>query len=1114
MAAEMCGAGPEWAYCVRHLQANKAMKVEFNYMYINVRREGDEPKTIIDSLQALSKNKEGMYVPSSVVRFDFDELKNLIGPRFDISFRALEDIEHELAIPDDQSFRRLLVAIGRLGLPMPAEYDTETDPPVLWFSAKPTEPEPIKTASTIRGSDGRRLVRNAKPPTGRGPRALEPPGPAVRTPTTGGRTKIPGPQPSTPRARKRSYALEPLNEPDRERPQPTGQRTYAPQLRGGPVTPPPVSPGPVSPGPVSPPLPPSPPPKRKRTLSDEVVLQASPAPGDNRRHSRRPSLPSPAQLDAPAKAGESSFLEAPVAPEEELTLEERLNEPDLDYAFSAGNDIHDEKIHNLYADIAGISRDRRDPENESHKYKPPYANVSLPPHQSYPTAWILQDGARVLHYLADKPGLGKTYASCELMIRLTMILSVNIAIRNERAQLSEMNQRPLHVHEKESPRWGKNTECLADTVSKYGFVCPCQKTSPVYEIIRKREFVNGYMLVMVPLHTTGQWYDEIKAFIRSTTRLPHNLREIEVIDIHEDPDGAGDAFKRFIYEEREHHGLGTICIVPTTSTVKSALSSLYKESDKEMLQQPSIIVIDEMQDIKSVGHQSIRLVRRLIDFATYPVHVLCLSGSPMRYGPADFDVCESIALNKESFGGWHGKAKYAEYEGRLKKARQNLNEYAKQVTKAGIIGRGTVDDVPEEEQAESHALMKSYDQRCREYAAQVPLLQRNERSDYLGFRIPRKRPQSGPPEIVRCNSTMDEAQKEVANQYKAYLHYRYLHRVRVWSRKPLDTRGPRPKLSEMLFQLDSKQAPLHIKAPVTQASIGDTSLIMFAPGLTKSVLKRSKPGQFHAAEANDIFKGTTTQSQRQAAMRSQYWPQVNSAFQKEDENGEEVLHPKIEEICKIIDDMLVDQEVHDNLPPGSGFLPKKAIICVPHAWQGYILICYLFNRYKRRNFTFVGAGSTPAERQKLLAPFMRKTDVRDPADSRSHDPIAVIGTFRFIGNGLNLTRANYAIATSPLGSFGDQKQFFGRIDRLGQHCTAHTYVLADNGNPVDVCTFHRMQRRTVLTVPQDEMGEGLAFLLENIDVADEEEVDTEVQSGAEDSEAEVVGAAVQPGNEE
>lgn len=676
MAAEMSGAGPEWAHCAHHLQANKTMKVEFDYMYINVRREGDEPKTIIDSLQILSINKPGVYVPSSVLRFDFDELKKLIGPRFDISFRALEGIEDEVAIPDSQSFRRLLVAIGRLGLPIPAAGDSETYPPVLRLFAKPKEP--IEMALTTRGSDGRRPVQNPVRPTGRGPRPLEPPDPAVRTPTTGPRTKIPEPQPSTPRARKRTYALDYLNEADRERRQATGQRTYAPQLGGGPVSPVPISPGPAtpapgSPGPVSPPLPVSPPPKRKRTLPNEVVLQDSPAPGNSRDDTQSSPVGSPTQLDAPAKAGESSFLQAPKAPEEELTLEERLNEQDLDYGFSARNDIHDEKIHNLYADIAGISRDRRDPENLSHKYKPPYSNVSLPPHQSYPTAWILQDGARVLHYLADKPGLGKTYASCELMIRLTMILSNNIAIRNERAQLSKLNLRPLHVHEKESSRWRKNTQCLADTVSKYGFVCPCQKTSPLYEITQKNEFGNGYMLVMVPLHTTGQWYNEIKAFIRSTTRLPHNQQEIQVIDIHEDPDGAGEAFKRFIYEKREHHGLGTICIVPTTSTVKSALYSLYAEPDKEMLQQPSFIVMDEMQNIKSVGHQSVRLVRRLVDFAVYPVHVLCLSGSAMQYGPADFDVAESIALNKESFGGWYGEDNYAEYEGRLKKARENLN---------------------------------------------------------------------------------------------------------------------------------------------------------------------------------------------------------------------------------------------------------------------------------------------------------------------------------------------------------------------------------------------------------------------------------------------------------
>lgn len=1009
-------AGPEWAYCAPLARKN-SIKVDFDSLYVNIQREGAD--AVIDSFQVLSEQQQGTYMPSSVLRFSFDRLRSLIGSQggnFDLFFEAF-DAGGDVLIPDSQSFRRLLVAIGHLGVPLPSEGNPNSDfPPVLRFLAKPKAAAVPARANVPR------------PDQGQAPRT---PGPRNIVPT----------RPNTP----------------------TGARTK-----------PPASSRPVSTaGPSGPSTPQS----------------ARAEPG------KRSSLAIPPQVNVDDETGENSFLEQPV--EKELTFEDRIDE-DLGYGLSDQKENHNERVHNLYADIAGISRDMRNPEDPLHEYSPPYSSISLPPHQSYPTGWLLDDSSRILHYLCDKPGLGKTFAACEAMVRLTMILSNGVAIEDERANLSNMRDRPLHMHNTAHEKWGRNDSCRAETVSKYGFVCSCDPNSPLHAITRAGNFSEGYMMVIVPLHLNDQWVREMTRFIRSTTRLPHNQKPFEIVNIHGVKGSPGDALKDFVFGKRENHGLGTICIVPATTTVLTSLRAIRGMSDGQNLtQQPSIIVCDEVQRIRTVDHNTVEFVQELIDLASYPVHVLALSGTPLTTGPSDFKVVETIALSERSFRGWYGDEVYNGYKDRLTDARENLEEYAKRVRHSGIIARGQKGELPDDEKQGAHGLMRSYDESCREYAAELPLLQRKEWGDYLGYRIPKSQPESAPTEIITCNSVMNDLQKAVAKDYKEYLRVRYVHRLRVWSRKPEATRGPRPKMSEILFDLDAKPSSASLRSNI------DASLIGFAPGLARRVLKR-KDNQFRSEEANEIFRKTTTSSQRMAVANSPYWDMAVLAFQKvNQETGESEVHPKIKAICKIIDEMLADQEEHRNGPPKRfGVLQKKAVICVPHAWQGYILTAFLFKHYPTRNFTYVPAGMLQEDKDRLIAPFQRRTDVRDPADGRSDDPIALIGTYNIIGTGLNLTRANYAIATSPLSSKGDQSQLFARIDRKGQFCTTHSYVLMDNGNPVDVTTFHRMQMRTALTVPEEERGGGLEFLLEGADEVENQEIDTSYQSGEEDSEAE------------
>ena len=71
------------------------------------------------------------------------------------------------------------------------------------------------------------------------------------------------------------------------------------------------------------------------------------------------------------KQAESSFLVRNNDLEEKLALEDRVKQV-LDFKPSHDHDdLHNLQWHDLYADIAGISRDKCDSSNQRHEYRPP-----------------------------------------------------------------------------------------------------------------------------------------------------------------------------------------------------------------------------------------------------------------------------------------------------------------------------------------------------------------------------------------------------------------------------------------------------------------------------------------------------------------------------------------------------------------------------------------------------------------------------------------------------------------------------------------------------------------------------------------------------------------------
>ncbi|KAI7785276.1 hypothetical protein LA080_007560 [Diaporthe eres] len=541
--------------------------------------------------------------------------------------------------------------------------------------------------------------------------------------------------------------------------------------------------------------------------------------------------------------------------------------------------------------------------------------------------------------------------------------------------------------------------------------------------------------------------------------------------------------KEFLLPKAQNDtGLGNIFVVANTNCLTDTTRALWKGEVRQLYYQPSIIVWDEIHESKSLDVNAMEVIKGLMTLAQKPVHVVAMSGTPISDGPGDFKLAEDLALHGK-MGTWYGEKTLAEYKENLELHKKGFIDLAMEVRNDENLNLAKDGhQLAENDKREAHNLLRRYDEACHRYTDALPLLQRGSESDYLGYPLPAySTAYNRKPKIRRFNTPMGNVQMQVANNYKEYLRLRWQGITRSWRREPEDTRGPKPKFADHMFILDGSvgaaQNTFHI----------DTSLIGFAPGMATEVLKRrdsANTKKFRSDEVQEIFSSAVT-PQRDAVRSSEYWDMVPDAFCQRPGSGE--LQPKIARICEIIDEMLRDKERHTSLPKNAEPLRKKAVICVPHAWQGFILITFLFKKYGRHNFTFVGAGMSAVLRSKLMAPFSRKTNKVCIEDSQEDDPIALISTVNFIGTGLNLIRCNYCIATSPLRSRAEESQLFARINRNGQTCSTHNYLLLDDGNPVDVVTFHRMQTRTALTVPLDDRKEGYNFILGANDDAEEQE---------------------------
>lgn len=118
------------------------------FVNVNVQRRDVKPETKIFSLQTLSTKQGQRYGPHDVLRFSFARLRELTGSGdLDLFFDG--GAAPGVAIPNESSFQRLLLAVHHLGLAAPeSANDHNYAPHVIRFFAQPKPlPNPSRLVS-------------------------------------------------------------------------------------------------------------------------------------------------------------------------------------------------------------------------------------------------------------------------------------------------------------------------------------------------------------------------------------------------------------------------------------------------------------------------------------------------------------------------------------------------------------------------------------------------------------------------------------------------------------------------------------------------------------------------------------------------------------------------------------------------------------------------------------------------------------------------------------------------------------------------------------------------------------------------------------------------------
>ncbi|KAI1287733.1 hypothetical protein F5Y03DRAFT_114267 [Xylaria venustula] len=730
----------------------------------------------------------------------------------------------------------------------------------------------------------------------------------------------------------------------------------------------------------------------------------------------------------------------------------------------------DQAIWQLACDFFGHDIRRTDSQTREDAYIHPAFSISLKPHQLFAVFRILfmfylKKTYTVL--LADGMGVGKTLESSAVVIFTPYLHDAIEEVQSDRDRNSGRHL-PKGTMDHPQP---DAAECPSGTYAK-GFACPCVERLPSSLLMARDILPIGPAVVLTPPALRDQWLQELRKYISSESRLsngrtiqiwsihtssslpPSHRRirgimyksetDLEKDDITEAEFAFGETSNEVYLPGRPDNG-HIIMVMPLStglrsiqqeSSVQCKLSDDPQDSSfisHSFFIKPSYIIVDEMHSCVSkttVAWQFI--LSKLVARSSAPTYFIGISGTPIRSSPAGlepfFDV---VALPVAQT--WKSPPRAFD--------RPVFTTWVKETT--WLVNHRGYLDAPDEAKQREYVSRFEKCKALREAILAPYVLQRHSHHLFFGHPI-----SPLPPLDIHVRAYPQFPQvcfaaiQQLAQLSKQQMEDKLQKRLDAWHNAPPAKRGTAPTLKTVLSEIKTVGGK--------QGSFYDLAMCATLPGLAPFILQR-KPISYRSRDIPTNIRRVFHHDHDNDVSSTPLAPYLDRMAQSS---------PKMEAIRQLVNEMRADQE-SIQASDGRTIIPvKKMIIFTVAPMTAYLIGLLLRKQMPDLRLSIVLSNENATKRSVLYEPFSRPIDA-DPVDA-DQDPVVLLTTVGISADGLNLTRANYAILVEPAFCKDVERQAFHRIHRLGQRLTTHLFELQSPWNPAERILRNRVDVRDQL----------------------------------------------------
>ncbi len=649
--------------------------------------------------------------------------------------------------------------------------------------------------------------------------------------------------------------------------------------------------------------------------------------------------------------------------------------------------------------------------------------------------------------LADGMGLGKTLeALAAAYLRYLLLMLWDDVRADRRGGEPTRHLRASDAMDKEGDiRYIQpdNAQCPSGTY-KHGIPCPCVEKAGSYELVTRGGFTRGPVLVMVPPNLLDQTLDYIGRVFTTEIPVP-GAKPIEAWAIANSLPSQDARLPWVTYHNPSHlrarwgtqftlrqdkprelqltpsKELAHVVIVLAAS---NALNSVQNDSavslsvggDKVQVPfpvQPAAIIYDEMHKTKGADTKPWRFIQALHERATHPVHLIAMSGTPMKKGLSDL----------ESFLRVGSLADYRHW--RVLQPQVNAEKARSLFDKAVLLNKwlmGHKDD-------ENYELKAAqYHDACGDLLRSFTI-RRLGHQDFGGKQINPLPPARW--REIKCLTPASLAAdiREVTQQVRIARDEILRQDLERWEANPRRREEDKPNRDTVARKMGKT---------ATHGAFYLLNLLATLPGILpwargQGCRYELPPGKRTLPTDGPDLDMVTRDSEKMSV------------------------------IVRVAAEMLQDCTPHEHLPPERAYLPKKMIIFVMSPCLGPTIAAFLCRRFPGVTTTWVGSDMRRSERDRKYAPFKRPTTEFCEEDDDPDDPRILVTTIGIAAEGHNFQRANYCVVVESTRFDADEKQAYARIHRSGQTATVYQYRLFCEDNAAEVTISGRKDKRAELT---------------------------------------------------